>query len=127
MIADPRASADAKRVAVLVMQCLPIDEYVDFLRLTFENVRAGRCPESVLSKAIFPGADWGFVVAENYQRDDVRELLLSIEASSVGGDAMHAKIESIFDGHTAEYLKHLRETGAAVPAIGCTEPSRPSQ
>src|SRR3990167_8422986 len=43
----------------------------------------------------------------------VRELLLSIEASSVGGDAMHAKIESIFDGHTAEYLKHLRETGAA--------------
>jgi hypothetical protein len=127
VIADQQASADAKRVAVLLMQCLPIGGYVDFLRYTFENVREGRCPESVLSQAIFPGENWGFAVAENHQRKDVRELLVEIETSSVGGEAMRAQIESILGGHTAEYLKHLRETGAAVPAIGCMGPPGPRE
>lgn len=124
VIANPSASADAKRVAVLVMQCLSIDEYLDFLRFVFERVRESQCPDSALAKAIFPGEDWGFVIAENYQQEGVRELLLEIEESGVGGEAMREKIEAILDGRTAEYLEHLRKSGVRIPAIGCAEASR---
>lgn len=127
VIADPRASGDAKRVAALLMQCLPIDEYIDFVRFIFENVHENRCPDSVLSNAIFPGEDWGFVLAESHQRADVRELLLEIDASNVGGDAMRAKIKAILEGQTAAYLKHVRETGASVPAIGCAASAQPAR
>jgi hypothetical protein len=118
IVQDPGVGEEAKHLAVLTMQCLPLDSYVELLRFLHDQVRAGLCSEALLADAVFPGEQWGTVIAEHYRDPQVANLLKEILADA-RTSKLRDRVESVLDGDAARYIDHLRETGGEAPVWAC--------
>lgn len=123
LMSDPSVSVETKSVAILLMQCLPLDRYVEFVRLIFDETRAGHADPTLLAEAIFPGEAWGDILAMNYQTPRVRDLLEEIRSSQIGDARVDGRISWILDGGMAKYFRDHRADGVAMPAIDCEAPN----
>lgn len=119
LVTDSSVSLKTKSVVVLLMQCLPIDRYVEFVRLIFDETKAGRVDPALLAESIRPGDDWGDVLAMNYLEPRARELLETIRTSQVGGAQVGDRITWILDGRTAKYFRDHQADGVPMPSIDC--------
>jgi len=121
VIRDPEVDPEKKTMAIRMMQCLPPDRYLAFVRFVFEEAQASRCPPTLLADALYPGAHWGPGIALQYKDRRVEGLLNEIDAASLGNQRVNDRISSIRDGSYANYVAHLQETGNRVPPVQCEE------
>lgn len=121
VIGDPQVETEKKLMAIHMMQCLPPDRYVEFVRFVFGEAQARRCSRTLVADALYPGAHWGAGVSLQYQEPQVQDLLKEIEDASLGDERVSGRVSSIRDGSYAEYVKHLLETGNRVPPVQCEE------
>jgi hypothetical protein len=118
-IGDSSTNLDTKVVAVLLMQCLPLDRYVAFVRFIFDKTKAGSADPILLATAVFPGEQWGDGLAMAYDVPQVRLLLETIRDWRTGDSEVGDSIAWILDGRTAKYLRDHRAAGAPMPVIDC--------
>lgn len=118
IIQNPGVEEEIKQLAILTMQCLPLDGYIKLLRFLDEQTDAGHCSEAILAEAVFPGEQWGTLIAEHYRDPEVESQLKNILAGAET-TKLRDRVESVLDGDTARYIDHLRETGGRAPVWGC--------
>ena len=118
IIQDPDVDEGVKRLAILTMQCLPVESYIKLLRFLWDQTAAGHCSEALLADAVFPGEQWGTVIAEHYRDRRVGALLKEILAGAETAP-LRDRVGSVLDGDAARYIEHVRETGGRAPVIGC--------
>lgn len=121
VIGDPEIDTEKKVMAIHMMQCLPPDRYVAFVRFVLGEAQASHCPRALVADALYPGAHWGSGISLQYQEPRVQDLLKEIEDASLGDERVRDRVSSIRDGSYAEYVKHLRETGNRVPPVQCEQ------
>lgn len=121
VIADPEVDTEKKVMAIHMMQCLPPDRYVAFVRFVLGEAQASRCQRTLVADALYPGAHWGPGISLQYQEPQVRDLLKEIEDASLADERVSDRVSSIRDGSYAEYVEHLRETGNRVPPVQCEQ------
>ncbi len=107
------------KVAVLVLQCLPLDRYLLFLdRLA--GAGRGEIARGSLRYGVFPGGEWSTRLQTEYKRSDVQETLGRVAASPNADESLRKGIASILRGRAAKGLSEIHEN----PVLVC--PSRPS-
>lgn len=122
VIQDPRIEDEVKQLAILTMQCLPLDNYIELLESTQAQVEEGHAGEAVLADAVFPGEQWGTVIAEHYRDPRVVKLLATLRAKAKSRE-LQDRLDSVLRGEAARYVQHLRATGERVPVFSCDEPT----
>jgi hypothetical protein len=107
------------KIAVLVLQCLPLNGYLSFLDRLADAGRSEIARGSLLY-AVFPGGEWSTRLQTEYKRNDVRETLGRVAASPNADENLRKGIVSILLGRAAKGLSEIHEK----PVLVC--PSRPS-
>lgn len=121
ILADPGVSTDKKIMAIRMMQCLPVDRYLAFVRFLLVQTSSGHYPVSLLADVLYPGDWWGTGVVLFHRDPDLEAVLEDIERASVGDKRVTETLSAIRDGSYVAYLGYLLEPGARALPVSCDE------
>lgn len=104
ILRDPGESLMAKRLALLGMQCLPLDRRLDLMDDMLTMAEDGNLPVEVLRAMIVPGFEWDTSLAEHYTDEGARRALLKVRASACCGSGLARTIDDILSGDTWRWV-----------------------
>lgn len=110
----PRAPDQQTHVAILVLQCLGMDAYLDFLNRLALLPAKGLSPWALLY-GIAPGQEWSIRVESNYKEPRVSAVLKSIGRSPNADKRVKSAVTAILSGAAASYDK----TNDERPVLQC--------
>ena len=109
------------KIAILVLQCLPLDGDPLFLNRLARAGHVKIAPRALLY-AVFPGVEWSTRLQMEYKRSDVRATLKRVAASPNVDKNVGKSIAIALDGRAAKYLLDNHEKPLlACPARGAGE------
>jgi len=104
----PRAPDQQIHVAILVLQCLGLDDNVDFLNRLALLAAGGVSPWALLY-GIAPGEEWSVRVELHYKEPKVRDVLKRLARSPNADKRARSAIAAILSGAAAKYDRESGE------------------
>ena len=110
----PSAAETRIRIAILGMQCLKLDDYLQFVE-TLSAAERGRMSRWALFYSVVPGFEWSTRLALGYRDGRIRRTLESVSRSANSDEKIRLAIGSILDG-TASRAITMHKT---IPTLRC--------
>ena len=111
-ILDKTISVSKRKLVIRMLQCLNIDDY---LALGFQIVKLN--DERISTTYLSPGPQYGYIIDENYQDENLKVLL---ELFATKQPMLKATIELIESGSNIKRYNELSEFGEDLPVLECT-------
>ena len=110
-LSNNQVSDTQKTIAALSIQNLPLPKFLLFAKKVLALREKGKISEQVFYTAVFPPYDWNTQLHENYTDKAVKELLLTIKASTAIDKETKAYVDKIITGKALEDINRLVEMG----------------
>lgn len=119
LIVAENLDADLQILAVRIEQCLPLSKYVEFLGFAAQQFMSRRIRPETMESVIAPGAEWGVVLAMNYENAEVVKILSNLRDSPLASNRLKGVIRSVLSGEQAEFVRAQRDAGQSLPILSC--------
>lgn len=112
-IVDPKNPERSRLIAAYAMQKLPADEYFRFCDVVYEAYEAGTVNETILQTSMFPVYDFSTTTAENFARENVKNLLHKARVELIKREQaqLAGYVDRILSGKAAEDVLRMRSMG----------------
>lgn len=106
--ANPKAPELNVRVALRALQCLQLDQYLDFTA-RLAQAHKGAVGKWALFYALVPGAEWSMRLGVAYKDERVRSVLKQVSASSNADEQVRSAVTELLRGDISRYARTGRE------------------
>jgi hypothetical protein len=111
-LAGEDLSEQQKLIVALSMQKLPLEEYLDFAAEVIRLRSHGRISDKVLHWCILPTYDWNTLLVENYAREEVNRLLITVADMAGINEPFRLYVkDEVLTGKAKATVRSLKSSG----------------
>jgi len=100
-----------KKIAVLTMQQLPLQDFLVFVDTLFAMLEKHEIPVDVFTLAVFPPFEWNTSLQEHYEDEIVRTYLNKLLTSDLVPGDLKDYIRQVLSGEVLSNIRKFKDAG----------------
>lgn len=112
VLESQKFSEPQKHIALLAMQNLEKDRFIEYLEDCYQRFKEGYIGEALFSICLFPGEDFPETALEKYQNPKYQELLIKMENDLMFSEPFRDTLRKIRTGEVWKNVKRRRKLGS---------------